>query len=38
MNLKESFRYQNFLDSMMREATCSIRLESHGVKITKKTP
>lgn len=36
MNLKESFRYQNFLDSMMQEATYSIRTESHGVMVTKK--
>lgn len=25
MNLKESFRYQNFLDCLMREATYSVQ-------------
>lgn len=35
MNLKESFRYQNFLDSMMREAASSISNREHCLSITK---
>ena len=36
MNLKESFRYQNFLDSKLNEARCSIGDYSHALKVTKK--
>lgn len=36
MNLKESFRYQNFLGSLMENATDSIRCKDHCFKITKK--
>lgn len=35
MNLKESFRYQNFLDKMMRMACYSIQNNDHAFKITK---
>lgn len=35
MNLKESFRYQNFLDSMMRSAVASISQREHCLTITK---
>ena len=36
MNLKESFRYQNFLDVIMSAACRSISNRYHGVEITKK--
>lgn len=35
MNLKESFRYQNFLDSMLRSAVSSISQREHCLTITK---
>ena len=35
MNLKESFRYQNFLDSLMRSAAASIMNREHCLKVTK---
>lgn len=35
MNLKESFRYQNFLDMMMRHASASIQQRDHCLKVTK---
>lgn len=35
MNLKESFRYQNFLDKLMRDACSSIQSREHSFKITK---
>lgn len=35
MNLKESFRYQNFLDKLMRAACYSIQESEHAFKITK---
>lgn len=35
MNLKESFRYQNFLDGLMRSASNSIQTPSHALKVTK---
>lgn len=35
MNLKESFRYQNFLDSLMRSASSSIQSYDHGVTTVK---
>lgn len=35
MNLKESFRYQNFLDTMMRTASVSIQQRDHCLKVTK---
>lgn len=35
MNLKESFRYQNFLDSKLNEARYSIGERSHALKTTK---
>lgn len=35
MNLKESFRYQNFLDMMMRDASASIQQRDHCLKVTK---
>lgn len=35
MNLKESFRYQNFLDTMMRTASASIQQRDHCLKVTK---
>lgn len=35
MNLKESFRYQNFLDRMMREACSSITNREHAHIITR---
>ena len=35
MNLKESFRYQNFLDMMMRAASASIQQCDHCLKVTK---
>lgn len=36
MNLKESFRYQNFLDSLMREAADSIQNSEHCLNVTRK--
>lgn len=36
MNLKEAFRYQNFLDSTMRTATSQISLTYRALKVTKK--
>lgn len=35
MNLKESFRYQNFLDKLMSQASCSIMNPEHGLKTQK---
>ena len=35
MNLKESFRYQNFLDSKLNEARYSIGDRTHALKVTK---
>ena len=35
MNLKESFRYQNFLDSLMRNASSSIQLMEHCFEVVK---
>lgn len=35
MNLKEAFRYQNFLDTMMHSASASIQQRDHCLKITK---
>lgn len=35
MNLKESFRYQNFLDNMLRTASSSIQNREHCLKVTK---
>lgn len=35
MNLKETFRYQNFLDSMMRAATNSVMNREHCLTVTK---
>lgn len=35
MNLKESFRYQNFLDSLMKEAAASIQEAGHCLKVTR---
>lgn len=35
MNLKESFRYQNFLDNMLSEARCSIGARDHALVVTK---
>lgn len=35
MNLKESFRYQNFLDNLMRDACMSVQNSDHAFKITK---
>ena len=35
MNLKESFRYQNFLEKMMGCASLSIRSEAHSLKTVK---
>lgn len=35
MNLKESFRYQNFLDSMMRSAANSIVNREHCLTVTR---
>lgn len=35
MNLKESFRYQNFLDKIMSEATASLIARDHCLTITK---
>lgn len=35
MNLKESFRYQNFLDSMMRAAVNSVINKEHCLTVTK---
>lgn len=35
MNLKESFRYQKFLDSMMSNASASIQSREHSMKLTK---
>lgn len=35
MNLKESFRYQNFLDRMMRFATESMTSTSHCLEVTR---
>lgn len=36
MNLKESFRYQNFLENMMFQAGSSITEREHSLTITKK--
>lgn len=36
MNLKEAFRYQNFLDNMMMQAQTSIQNREHSLKVTKK--
>ena len=36
MNLKESFRYQKFLDSLMNSAARSIEREDHCMHVTKK--
>lgn len=36
MNLKEAFRYQNFLDSTMRTATSKISSTYRALKVTKK--
>ncbi len=35
MNLKESFRYQNFLDTLLRGATSSVQNREHCLKVTK---
>lgn len=35
MNLKESFRYQKFLENMMHSASISIQTRDHCLKITK---
>lgn len=35
MNLKESFRYQNFLDSLMRNASVSIQSREHCFEVVK---
>ncbi len=35
MNLKDSFRYQNFLDKLMKSAGESIKNANHGLKLTK---
>lgn len=35
MNLKESFRYQNFLDSLMRNASASIQSREHCFEVVK---
>lgn len=35
MNLKESFRYQNFLESMLSSAGASLMLKDHCLKVTK---
>ena len=35
MNLKESFRYQNFLDSMIRAAMSSVMNKEHCLTVTK---
>ncbi len=35
MNLKESFRYQNFLDAMMQEAKGSLMDRTHALTVTK---
>lgn len=35
MNLRESFRYQNFLDTMMRQASSSIQQRDHCLNVTK---
>lgn len=35
MNLKESFRYQNFLDSLMKNASYSIQNREHCFEVTK---
>lgn len=36
MNLKESFRYQKFLDNLMRSASASIQTREHCLTVTKK--
>lgn len=36
MNLKESFRYQNFLEGMMNCASSSLTDREHSLKVTKK--
>ncbi len=36
MNLKESFRYQNFLENMMAEAGSSLTSREHSLTVTKK--
>ena len=35
MNLKESFRYQNFLDTMLRYASSSVSTRDHCLTVTK---
>lgn len=35
MNLKESFRYQKFLDGLMRSAVCNLQSVHHGLKTIK---
>lgn len=35
MNLKESFRYQNFLSSKINEASTSLVISSHCLTTTK---
>lgn len=35
MNLKESFRYQNFLDTLMRNASASIQCKEHCFEVVK---
>ena len=35
MNLKESFRYQNFLETLMRAASASIQHRDHCLRVTK---
>lgn len=35
MNLKEAFRYQNFLDSMMQNASYSIQMKDHCLAVTR---
>lgn len=36
MNLKESFRYQSFLDTMMREAALSVAVKEHCLTTAKR--
>lgn len=36
MNLKESFRYQNFLENMMAEAGANLTNREHGLTVTKR--
>lgn len=35
MNLKESFRYQKFLDSLMQNARISVQAREHALKVTR---